>query len=103
MTNLHCWLPEGVVGGVTVISCAPLDPDCRILCVARLVHVWNPACPLTGVAIHRCQFGPLPARRSTNLSAGSEAHMFEMSPLGANMNISPLAALPPKASGTKSA
>jgi hypothetical protein len=27
-----------------------------------MVHIKNPACPLTGVAIHRCQFDPLPAQ-----------------------------------------
>ena len=87
-----------MAGRVTVISCPPLAPDCRILWVARLVQVWKPACPLTGVATHRWKFDPLHARSTMWLSPGSAAHMLEMTPFGANIHITPLAALPPKAS-----
>lgn len=90
-----------MAGRVTVISCPPLAPDCRILWVARLVQVWNPACPLTGVATHRWKFDPLHPRSTMWLSPGSAAHMLEMTPFGANIHITPLAALPPKASWTQ--
>ena len=58
-----------------MISCAPLAPDCRILCAARMVHVKNPACPLTGVAIHRCQFDPLPAQYDEAVAGVGGAHI----------------------------
>jgi len=57
-------LPEVVADGVTVTSCEPLAPDCKILCVARFVQVKNPVEP-TGAAIHLCQFDPLHSRSTT--------------------------------------